>query len=137
MAIHIKKEHFSALSDLLSSVKGVGASAVAVMVAEVPETDSLLRCEISAFIGVALVYKDAGAMRGRRTVFARRASVRTDLFMSALVGARHNMVIKEFYTRQVAAGFTDCIQIAMNSLMAIGALMRKLVLWHAENWNRF
>jgi transposase len=102
MAIHIK-DYFSELFDLLSAVKGVGVATVAVLLAEVNELGSLSRREISALIGVAPVTRDSGMMCGRRTVFGGRASVRTALYMSALVGTRHNPVIKEFYTRLVAA----------------------------------
>lgn len=94
----------SELSALLSAVKGVGAATVAVLLAEVPEPGTLSRREISALIGVAPINRDSGTMRGRRTVFGGRASVRTALYMSAMVGTRHNPVIKEFYTRLVAAG---------------------------------
>ncbi len=103
MADHISK-NFRDLSELLSAVKGVGAATVAVLLAEVTELGSLSRREISALIGVAPVNRDSGTMRGRRTVFGGRASVRTALYMSALVGTRHNPVIKEFYERLVAAG---------------------------------
>lgn len=68
----------------MSAVKGVGAATVAVLLAEVPELGTLSRREISALIGVAPVNRDSGTMRGRRTVFEGRASVRTVLYMSAL-----------------------------------------------------
>ena len=131
MAIHIK-DHFSELSDLLSAVKGVGAATVAVLLAEVPELGSLSRREISALIGVAPVNRDSGTMRGRRTVFGGRASVRTALYMSALVGTRHNPVIKEFYTRLVAAGkpkkvtLTACIR---KLLTILNAMLKKNEAW--------
>ena len=131
MAIHIK-DHFSELSDLLSAVKGVGAATVAVLLAEVPELGSLSRREISALIGVAPVSRDSGTMRGRRTVFGGRASVRTALYMSALVGTRHNPVIKEFYTRLVAAGkpkkvtLTACIR---KLLTILNAMLKKNEAW--------
>lgn len=131
MAIHIK-DHFSELSDLLSAVKGVGASTVAVLLAEVPELGSLSRREISALIGVAPVNRDSGTIRGRRTVFGGRASVRTALYMSALVGTRHNPVIKEFYTRLVAAGkpqkvaLTACIR---KLLTILNAMLKKNEAW--------
>lgn len=102
MASHISK-NLSELSDLLSAVKGVGAATVAVLLAEAPELGSLSRREISAFIGGAPVNRDSGTIRIRRTVFGGRASVPTALYMSALVGTRHNPSIKEFYTRLVAA----------------------------------
>lgn len=115
MSIHINS-HFSELSDLLSAVKGIGAATVAVLLTEVPELGSVSRCEISALIGVTPVNRDSGTIRGRRSILGGRASVRTALYMSALVGTRHNPVIKEFYTRLVAAGkpkkfaLTACIK---------------------------
>jgi len=131
MLIHIKS-HFSELSDLLSAVKGVGAATVAVLLAEVPELGSLSRRENSALIGVAPVNRDSGTMRGRRTVFGGRASVRTALYMSAMVGTRHNPVIKEFYTRLVAAGkpkkvaLTACIR---KLLTILNAMLKKNEAW--------
>ncbi|WP_367672539.1 IS110 family transposase [Serratia symbiotica] len=117
--------NFSELSALLSAVKGVGAATVALLLAEVPELGTLSRREISALIGVAPINRDSGTMRGRRTVFGGRASVRTALYMSALVGTRHNPVIKEFYTRLVAAGkpkkvaLTTCIRKLLTILNAM------------------
>lgn len=131
MAIHIK-DHFSELSGLLSAVKGVGAATVAVLLAEVPELGSLSRREISALIGVAPVNRDSGTIRGRRILFGDRASVRTALYMSALVGTRHNPVIKEFYTRLVAAGkpkkvaLTACIR---KLLTILNAMLKKNEAW--------
>ncbi|EBM3803698.1 IS110 family transposase [Salmonella enterica] len=124
MSAYISK-NFSELSALLSAVKGVGAATVAVLLAEVPELGTLPRREISALIGVAPVNRDSGTMRGRRTVFGGRASVRIALYMSALVGTRHNPVIKEFYTRLVAAGkpkkvaLTACIRKLLTILNAM------------------
>lgn len=100
---HIRS-HFKALSERLSSIKGVGTMTVAALLAEVPELGRISRREISALVGVAPVNRDSGTMRGRRTIFGGRAGVRTALYMSALVATRFNPVIKEFYTRLVAAG---------------------------------
>lgn len=58
---------------------------MAVLHAKDPEFVSLTRREISALIGVAPVNRDYETMRGRRTVFGGRASVRTALYMSALL----------------------------------------------------
>lgn len=80
MSAYISK-NFSQLSALLSTVKGVGAATVAVLLAEVPELGTLSRREISALIGVAPVNRDSGTMRVRRTVFGGRASVRTTLYV--------------------------------------------------------
>ncbi len=116
----------------MSAVKGVGAATVAVLLAEVPELGMLSLREISALIGVAPVNRDSGTMRGRRTVFGGRASVRTALYMSALVGTRHNPVIKEFYTRLVVAGkpkkvaLTACTR---KLLTILNAMLKKKEAW--------
>lgn len=131
MSAYISK-NFSELSALLSAVKGVGTATVAVLLAEVPELGTLSRREISALIGVVPVNRDSGTMRGRRTVFGGRASVRTALYMSALVGTRHNPVIKEFYTRLVTAGkpkkvaLTACIR---KLLTILNAMLKKNEAW--------
>ena len=116
----------------MSAVKGVGAATVAVLLAEVPELGMLSLREISALIGVAPVNRDSGTMRGRRTGLGGRTSVRTALYMSALVGTRHNPVIKEFYTRLVAAGkpkkvaLTACIR---KLLTILNAMLKKNEAW--------
>ncbi|KIZ56312.1 hypothetical protein UH31_23090, partial [Escherichia coli] len=41
----------------------------AALLAEMPESSSLSRREISALVGVAQVNRDSGTLRGRRTIF--------------------------------------------------------------------
>ncbi len=124
-------KNFSELSASLSAVKGVGAATVAVLLTEVPEPGTLSRREISTLIGVALIDRDYGTMRGRRTVFGGRASVRTALYMSALIGTRHNPVIKEFYTpgcrrKTQKNALTDCIR---KLLTILNATLKKNEAW--------
>lgn len=116
---HIRK-HFADLSALLDSVKGVGKATISTLIAEVPELGMLTGRQISALIGVAPVNRDSGLMRGRRTVFGGRSSVRRALYMAALVAARHNPVIKVFYDRLVAANKPKKV--------ALVACMRKLLI---------
>ena len=72
MSGHVRR-HFSDLSALLSSAKGVGSATVAALIAEVPELGWLSRREISALIGVAPLNRDLGTMRGKRTIFGAAA----------------------------------------------------------------
>lgn len=116
---HIR-QHFADLSALLDSVKGVGKATISTLIAEVPELGTLSGRQISALIGVAPVNRDSGLMRGRRTIFGGRASVRHALYMAALVAARHNPVIKAFYDRLVAAN--------KPKKLALVACMRKLLI---------
>ncbi|MEX3937873.1 IS110 family transposase [Paraburkholderia phymatum] len=111
--------HFADLSALLRTVKGVGDATISVVIAEVPELGKLTRREISSLIGVAPINRDSGTMRGKRTIFGGRGSVRRVLYMAALVAARHNPVIRLFYRRLVEAGKPKKV--------ALVACMRKLL----------
>ena len=79
----------------------------------------LNRREIAALVGVAPLARDSGKMRGSRTCWGGRATVRAALYMPTLVAVRFNPVLKEFYTRLVEAGKPKKV--------AITACMRKLL----------
>jgi len=97
-------EHHPELAALLGEVKGVGKATISTLLAEVPELGKLSGREVSALVGVAPINRDSGTLRGKRTIFGGRPSVRKGLFMAALVASRYNPVIKAFYQRLVAAG---------------------------------
>lgn len=118
LARHIANQHAD-LATLLTSVKGIGDTTAATLIADVPELGQLSRREISALIGVAPLAHDSGLFRGKRTTFGGRAQVRCTLYMAALVATRHNPVIKRFYERLVVAGKAKKV--------ALVACMRKLL----------
>lgn len=103
IAEHIARHHAD-LASLLNSVKGVGSATISTLIAEVPELGKLNRREISALVGVAPLNRDSGAMRGKRTIFGGRATVRRALYMATLVAVRYNPVMRVFYERLVNAG---------------------------------
>jgi len=113
------KAHYASLSTLLDSAKGVGRSTIATLIAELPELGKLWHREISALVGVAPINRDSGKMRGRRTIFGGRASVRQALYMAVLSGTRYNPAIKVFYQRLLKAG--------KPKKLALTACMRKLL----------
>ena len=109
-----------AKEDLLRSVPGVGRVLARTLVAELPELGHLNRREIAALVGVAPMNRDSGTMRGRRTVWAGRASVRAVLYMGALHATRSSDTpTGALYARLVASG--------KPSKVALVAVMRKLV----------
>jgi transposase len=118
LARHIETHHAD-LAQRLASVRGIGPATTASLIAEVPELGRLSRREISALIGVAPFNRDSGQMRGKRTIFGGRAQVRRGLYMAALAAIRFNAVIKNFYSRLIAAGKPKKV--------AIVACMRKLL----------
>ena len=117
---------------LLRSGPGVGPVLARTLLAEVPELGTLTHKRLAALVGVAPLNRDSGTLRGRRSVWGGRAEVRAALYMGALVAARRNPVVKEFYERLLAAGKPKKV--------ALVACMRKLlsilnaVLKHRTPW---
>jgi transposase len=111
--------HHAELALLLGSVNGIGPATRSVLIAEVPERGRWSRREISALIGVAPFNRDAGTLRGKRTLFGGRATVRRALSMATLVAVRFNPVLRVFYQRLVNAGKPKKV--------ALVASMRKLL----------
>ena len=104
---------------LLKSVPGVGEVLCRTLLAELPELGSLSPKKLCALVGVAPLNRDSGDRRGKRTTWGGRSGVRKALYMGALVAARHNPTIKEFYERLLGAGKPKKV--------ALVACMRKLL----------
>lgn len=105
--------------NLLKSVPGVGAGLARTLIAELPELGRLDRKKVAALVGVAPFNRDSGTLRGKRTVWGGRATIRAALYMAALVASRFNPVIARFYHRLLAAG--------KPKKLALTACMRKLL----------
>ncbi len=104
---------------LLRSVPGVGPNLSATLLVDLPELGNLNRRQIAALAGVAPINHDSGVKRGKRSIWGGRPQVRAMLYMSALVAARHNPVIRQYYVRLCAAGKAKKV--------ALVACMRKLL----------
>jgi transposase len=117
---------------LLRSAPGVGPVLATTLVAALPELGTLTRQQIAALVGVAPLNRDSGLMRGRRTVWGGRAQVRHVLYMSTLVGVRHNPVLVAFYQRLRAAGKVPKVALVacMHKLLTILNAMVK----HRTRW---
>lgn len=113
-------EAWRVTDDLLKSVPGVGPVLTSTLIIELPELGALNRKEIAALVGVAPLNRDSGIYRGKRRIWGGRATVRTALYMSALVATRHNPVIKAYYQRLLDRGKPQKV--------ALTACMRKLLL---------
>ncbi len=112
---------YQAKADLLRSVPGVGPVTTLTLIAALPELGHLSRHQIAALVGVAPLNRDSGTMRGKRMVWGGRAPVRAVLYMAALVGIKHNPVLRQFYDRLRAAGkpFKVAITACMRKLLTI------------------
>src|SRR5204862_5371347 len=106
--------------DLLSSVPGIGTVTASQLVADLPELGKLNRQQIAALVGVAPVNRDSGVMRGKRSIFGGRATVRCALYMAAFCAMKFNPVIRRFADRLRAAGkaFKVIVVAAMRKLLS-------------------
>lgn len=119
--------------DLLASVPGVGPAIARTLIAEMPELGRLNRKEIAALAGLAPFTRQSGQWRGKSFIGGGRTSVRTALFMGAMVAKKHNPVLKAFYDRLVAAGkpkMVALIAVARKLLTILNAILRDQKPWH-------
>jgi transposase len=89
------------------------------LLAELPELGRLNRKQVASLVGVAPLNWDSGVFRGKRAVWGGRSQVRSSLYMSALVAAGHNPILRTFYRRLVTSGKAK--------KLALIACMRKLL----------
>jgi len=118
--------------DVLRSVPGIGPVVSATLLAELPELGQLGRKQLAALVGLAPVNRDSGTLRGKRTIWGGRATVRAALYMGALVGSRCNPVLHAMYIRLIAAGKTKKLALTacMHKLLTILNAMLK----HRTTW---
>jgi transposase len=105
--------------DLLRSVPGVGPVTARTLLAELPELGRLSRKEIAMLVGVAPLNHDSGTLKGQRTTWGGRASVRTVLYMATQTATRCNPTIRRSYQALVKRG--------KKAKVALVACLRKLV----------
>jgi transposase len=118
---------------LLQTMPGVGPVLATTLLAEMPELGTLSRQQIAALAGVAPLSHDSGTRRGTRCIWGGRATVRTALYMGALVAARYNPVLKAYYRRLLAAGKAK--KVALVACMRKLLIMLNAMLKHHRPWN--
>ncbi len=118
---HIQQSpELSAKAHKLTAICGVGERTAALLLAQMPELGQLNRREVAALAGVAPFNRDSGKLRGKRAIYGGRRQVRHGVYMAALVAARHNPILRNFYLRLRAAG--------KPAKVALTATMRKLLI---------
>jgi transposase len=104
---------------LMRSVKGVGPLTVAACLAYLPELGTLSKAEVAALAGLAPHANDSGQHRGARHIGGGRKTVRTSLYMAALVARSCNPRLRAFANTLKARGKPN--------KLVLTAIMRKLV----------
>ena len=117
----------AAQSDLavLRQVTGVGPVLLATLAAQLPELGRVDGKAIAKLVGVAPLARDSGSMRGARSIWGGRASVRQALYMGALVAVRFHPDLRTFYQRLRAQG--KVVKVAL-----VAAMRKLLVILNAK-----
>jgi transposase len=113
--------------DLLKSVPGVGDVTARTMLAELPELGRLDRRQIAALAGLAPWTRQSGQWRGRSFIGGGRPTVRSSLFIAAMVAAKHNPMLKLFHQRLINAGKPKkvaIVAVARKLLTILNAIVR-------------
>jgi transposase len=127
-----QQQEWQAQIQRLSSVPGIGLVVARTLVADLPELGKLTHKQIASLVGLAPFNRDSGTCRGKRMISGGRAAVRSTLYMSALVGIRHNPVIREFYEKLIQRGKLKKVALVacMHKLLTIiNAMIRSGCNW--------
>jgi transposase len=117
---------------LLESFKGVGLGCASTLLAKLPELGTLDRGKIACLAGLAPLNCDSGKYKGTRRIWGGRESVRSALYMSALVAIRWNPVIRDFHARLKQRGkkgkviVTACMR---KILVILNAMLKSREIW--------
>lgn len=120
--------------EILTSVPGIGAVTTGILLASRPELGQISAKRLASLCGLAPFNRDSGQMRGKRMISGGRATVRTGLYMAALVATRHNPVIRDYYQRLLQRGKLKKVALVacMHKLVIIlNAMVEHDTLWQA------
>lgn len=123
-----KNSEWKAKDECLQAVSGVGPGLSLALVGALPELGKLNRKKIAALVGVAPFNSDSGKKRGQRHIFGGRRHVRNVLYMATVTAARHNPVIRNYYSHLRKEGkiFKVAIVACMRKLLIhLNVLMRQ------------
>lgn len=118
---------YSAVDDLLQSVKGVARVVSLTLIAELPELGHGSRREIASLAGLAPISKDSGKHKGKRAIRGGRPEVRAMLFVAAVAASQHEPLFMEFYQRLLKAGKAKkvaLVAVACRLLTILNAMMK-------------
>jgi transposase len=128
-------DHFKDLDQRFQAIKGIGPITCAAVVAFMPELGHVSAGRAAKLAGLAPLNNDSGNMRGKRSTWGGRSTVRCALYMATLSAVRYNPVIRAFYLRLIATGkpkkvvLTAC---AHKLLRILNAMARTGQPWQSE-----
>lgn len=130
-----QQSHWREDKALLTSVKGIGPVISTSLLVYFPELGHLSSKQAAALAGLAPFNRDSGRYRGKRTIWGGRASVRSLLYMAALVAVRHNPPIRAFYEHLLSQGKLKKVALiacARKLLSVLNAMLKQRTPWQDE-----
>lgn len=91
--------HLAAKAAVLKTLKGVGPTLAATLLALLPELGTVCRRKIAALVGLCPYDFDSGRFAGQRHIAGGRQHLRNALYMPTLTAMRFEPAIKDFYQR--------------------------------------
>ncbi len=119
--------------ELLQSTPSIGPVTSRCLIAELPELGTLNGKQISALVGIAPFNRDSGLLKGKRSIWGGRITVRCALYMATLVATRRNPVIRDFFQRLMAKG--KLFKVAMVACMRKLLTILNSMLKHKTRWS--
>ena len=123
---------WNAKVNIITSVPGVGRITAGLLIAALPELGKIKNKEIAALVGVAPFVQQSGTSKGVATIKGGRSTIRTTLYMAAVVAMRHNPVLKVFYDRLRKRN--KCFKVAIVAVMRKIIILLNVMLEKGECW---
>jgi transposase len=95
---------WQAQDTLYQSVASVGPVVAHTLITQLPELGRVSTKAIAALVGLAPFTRESGLWRGHARISGGRVEVRRILYLAAMVGIRHNPVLRAYYAGLVARG---------------------------------
>ena len=123
------------MSNVGTSVPGVGPITARTLIAEMPELGSLDGKKVASLASLAPFTRQSGQWKGKAMIAGGRKSVRSALFLAALAAGRHNPVLNAFRKRLIDAGkpkMLVAIAAARKLLTTLNAILRDKQPWRSQ-----
>jgi len=121
--------------DLLQSVPGIGPKTARILLGLLPELGHVSAAEVGKLAGLAPLNRESGTMRGRRRIGGGRPRIRAVLYMATLAAIRHNVTVRAWYVRLLAAHKPKKVAIVAcmrKLLVVLNAMLKTHTRWQAS-----
>lgn len=120
------------LVSLYTSIPGVGRVTALQLIVDLPELLTANDKALAALVGIAPWNRDSGTKIGRRRTRGGRTRIRGLLYMAALVAARFNPELKQFYNKLKSKGKASkvaLIAVAHKLLFILRSIAQRQTPW--------